>query len=523
MIGYIWTRQSNKYDKAVYSLESQLDACREAAKADGVPVTPDREYVVKFSGRDLRVIPELRHMRDALERNKSERKRIYCYAQDRLIRGEEAEDIFYLLVEFRHFNAEVKFLKNPLDLTTIAGKITTLIAGHEAAGEIGKIKDRTMRGKLQRVKEGKIWNHGNEKFGYRRIKEEGRAVFDEEEKAILEEMIERICSGESARSIARTLNKNGVATPDRRRGRLIKGKPTKGVWGHSTITTMLRDPALKGCGAAMRYQNGKVRGSAPKDGWILIPDAYPPLLSPERWDELQVKLSEIAGKTARARNAHIPLVFRGRVICERCGRPMNVISTPYSLATGETRQTRAYACKHQDKAGITPCRPRGQITTRYVEEEGWGALVEAFQPEALEALAARVELTPRESPHLGRRRALETNLAKKQSQQQNLITRLADASEIASSAILKAVDELGREIQNLGEQIRRVDMEIRLSQQQAERSQDALRGLARFARRLGEMEFEQKRKFVEDLGITLAWNPENRTLTLHSPILNSLG
>lgn len=511
MLGYIWTRQSNKYDKAVYSLESQLDACREAARKDGVEVGPDREYVVKFSGRDLRAIPELSQLRNTLERNKSERKRIYCYAQDRLIRGEEAEDIFYLLVEFRHFNAEVRFLKNPLDLSTIAGKITTLIAGHEAAGEIDKIKDRTMRGKLQRVKEGKVWNHGLEKFGYRRIKDEGRAVFDPEEKAILEDMIERVFAGESARSIARSLNEQKIATPYQRKGRLIKGKPTQNTWRANAITTILRDPALKGEGTAMRY--------ASNDSRIVIPDAYPPLLSPERWDELQVKLSEIAAKTSRARNGQIPLIFRGRIICQRCGRPMVAITKGYSTAAGETRQARAYACKHQD---APPCRPWSQIATRYVEEVGWGAIVEYFSPEALEALAARVETAPRENPNLGRRKALEDARAKKQAQQQNLITRLADASEIAAPAILRSIDEIGREIQNLGEQIERVDIEIRTDLQRARQTQDSLRSLARFARQFEETDFQGKRNFVEECGITLLWNPENRTLTLDSSIFNSL-
>lgn len=510
MIGFIWTRQSNKYDKAVYSLESQLDACREAARKDGVAVTPDREYIVKFSGVDLRKIPELTQLRTALERNKSHRQIIYCYTQDRLIRGEEAEDIFYLLVEFRHFNAEVKFLKNPPDLTTIAGKIMALVAGHEAAGEIGKIKDRTLRGKLQRVKDGKVWNHGLEKFGYRRIKEEGRAVFEEEEKAILEDIIERVFNGESARSIARYLNSHNIATPYQRKGRLIKGKPTQGTWRANAITTILRDPALKGEGTAMRYG---------KDSPVMIPDAYPPLLSSERWDELQIKLSEIAAKTARARNGQIPLVFRGRVICSRCNRPMVAITKGYATAKGETRQARAYACKHQE---APPCRPWTQIATSYVEEEGWRAIVEHFSPDALESLAARVETAPREKPHLSRRRALEESRAKKTSQQQNLITRLADATEIAAQAILEKIDEIGREIKSLGDQIERVDLEIRNDQQRARQTQDSLRYLAQLARQLDRADFSEKRKFIEGYEITLLWNPENRSLTLDSQILNPL-
>lgn len=521
MIGYIWARQSNKYDKAVYSLESQVDACREAARKDGVTVTPEREYVVKFSGVDLWAIPELAELRRAIERTPGS-KRVYCYAQDRMARGEEGPEIFWIVYELRRHGADLKIILDPIDLGDFAGQVNTLFKGHKAAQEPRDIRERTMRGRLKRVKDGKVWNHGNEKFGYRRIKEEGRAEFEPEEKAILEDIISRIFAGQSVRSIAKHLNDQKIATPDRRRGRLVKGKPTKGVWHHSTVRVILRDPALKGEGTAMRYQNGHSRGSAPKDGWIAIPDAYPALLSPERWDELQLKLSEIASKTANARNSNIPLVFRGRVICERCGRPMNVISTPYSLSNGEKRQTRAFACKHLDKAGDQRCRPWRQITVRYVEEEGWAAIVGAFQPEVFEAAALRVGTAPQESPYLSRRKALEESQSKKRTQQQNLITRLADASDVAASAILKAIDDLGREIQSLGDQIRRVDRELQIERQQSERTQDAMRDLTELARRLDEMEFSEKRKFVEAVGIVLLWNPENRTLTLQSPILSGL-
>jgi len=39
MIGYIWTRESNIYDEEKYSIKSQIDVCREAARADGVNAT----------------------------------------------------------------------------------------------------------------------------------------------------------------------------------------------------------------------------------------------------------------------------------------------------------------------------------------------------------------------------------------------------------------------------------------------------------------------------------------------------
>lgn len=305
MIGYIWTRESNVYDEEKYSIKSQLDACREAAKADGVEVTPEREYEVQFSGRDLRAIPELSALRETLQRNKESRQIVYAYTQDRLIRGEEAEDIFYLLVEFRHFNATVRFIKNPLDLTTIAGKIMALVAGHEAAGEIGKIKDRTLRGKLQRVKEGKLWGLGRDKFGYRKDREAGLAEINEEEANTIRRIFREVSEGRGLMAIAKGLNKDGIPTSFTARGE------TKSQWHPATVRVLLRDPAYKGEVWAYRH------GGAPHR----MPDnLFPPIVDTTTWDRAQERLD--ANRGEKQRNISRPSLLRGLIYCAVCNARM---------------------------------------------------------------------------------------------------------------------------------------------------------------------------------------------------------
>ena len=305
MIGYIWTRESNVYDEEKYSLKSQLDACREAAKGDGIEVGKEHEYQVQFSGRDLRKIPELSQLRGILERNKDQRQRVYCYAQDRLIRGEEAEDIFYLLVEFRHFNAEVKFLKNPLDLSTIAGKIMALVAGHEASGEIEKIKERTMRGKLQRLKEGKLWGLGRDKFGYRKDRESGIAEISEPEAETVRRIFRESDEGNGLMAIARGLNKDGILTSFTARGE------QKAQWWPTSVRGILRDPAYKGETVAFRY-GGEL---------FKMPDGlWPPIVNHALWSRVQEKLNTNLGE--RARNEKRPALLRGLIFCSACGARM---------------------------------------------------------------------------------------------------------------------------------------------------------------------------------------------------------
>lgn len=149
-----WARESNVWDKNEYTLDAQMEANAANAARDGLTIA--HTFRERYSGVDLWIMPELTRLRSLIQSTPG-RKIVYVYAQDRLVRGEEGEDIFWLLVEFRRYQAEVRFHLNPVDMSSIAGKIQMLIAGNEASNEIQKIYDRTWtRGRLRRMKEGKI-------------------------------------------------------------------------------------------------------------------------------------------------------------------------------------------------------------------------------------------------------------------------------------------------------------------------------------------------------------------------------
>jgi DNA invertase Pin-like site-specific DNA recombinase len=348
MIGYIWARESNQDDEEIYSIKSQLDACREAAERDGVPVTPDREFSVQFSGRDFDAIPEMRRLRSALERNSHERQVVYCYAQDRLIRGVDAAeggaiDIFYLIVEFRRFNAEVKFIRNPVDTRSLFGQVMLLFGGHKSSTEIDDIRDRTMRGKIRRMKEGKIPNYGLEKFGYRRVKETGKAEVHPEEWAVLHR-IKRLYFEErrSASEVAELFDREGVPTPMKSK----RGQNSR--WRASTITRMLRDEAYKGLGVALRYKskgyNTRNVVIRPREEWIEIPDVYPPLFTPEEWDRLQALIDSNINTGGRRRDGKTPGALRGLVVCEMCGRKLYPKWTSWMRVGGSEMRYLYYCC-----------------------------------------------------------------------------------------------------------------------------------------------------------------------------------
>jgi DNA invertase Pin-like site-specific DNA recombinase len=457
MIGYIWTRESNQDDKEVYSLKSQIDACRQAAVADGVPVTAEREFRVQFSGRDLRDIPELRHLRSTLERNSHEKQRVYCYTQDRLLRGEEAEDIFYLLVEFRHFNAEVKFIRNPLDLTTIAGKIMTLIAGHEASGEIDKIRDRTMRGKLQRIKEGKLPNYGIEKFGYKRIKQTGKAEINPEEWAILQR-IKRLYmdEGYGAGEIAELFNAEGVPTPMK----LKRSQNSR--WWHSTITKLLRDEAYKGTGFAMRWKSRKYNTrncyKRPREEWIEIPDAYPPLFTPEEWDRLQALID--ANNCNRERKSKTPGILRGLAFCNLCEGRLYPIWSGWTRADGSQARYLYYYCQWgARKDGAHPGN-YNRVRTEDLDAWAWDEFCEWIRRDAAPGDLEKLRKDDAPERLMAECAEAETAIRGKKRQITNLLNQARDAAPAVGKLLHAELERLQAECAAIKERLRVVRQKI---------------------------------------------------------------
>jgi DNA invertase Pin-like site-specific DNA recombinase len=463
MIGYIWTRESNQDDEEIYSIKSQLDACREAAAADGVLVTKEREFRVQFSGRDFDAIPEMRELRSALERNSHEKQIVYCYTQDRLIRGVDAAeggamDIFYLIVEFRRFNADVKFIRNPVDTKSLFGQVMLLFGGHKSSTEIDDIRDRTMRGKIRRMKEGKLPNYGIEKFGYRRIKETGKAKIHAEEWRTLERL-KRLYFKErrSATEVADMFNREGVPTPMKSK----RGQNSR--WWPSTITTILRDEAYKGLGVAMRYKSNGYNTrnviKRPREEWIEIPDAYPALFTPEEWNDLQAMIDDNS-KAGGRREGNTPGVLRGLITCDLCGRRLYPHWTSWQSVGGSRIKYLYYFCQlGAQKDGGHPgkhLRVRVDAIDAWIWEEFTDWLrgnsfiddLRSFQKDGLvDRLRADATETARE-------------VAAKQRQLDNLITQARDVAPGVAKLLHAEIERTLAEQQAIAIRLREIEQRL---------------------------------------------------------------
>lgn len=512
---YIWTRESNIHDAEKYSIKSQLDACREAALADGVEVA--REFQVQFSGRDLWAIPELTELRELIKRGDGP-KRIYCYTQDRLVRGEEAFDIFYLLVEFRRAGAEVRFIRNPVDLKNIAGQIMTLVAGHEASGEIEKIKDRTMRGRRKRAEEGKVWGAGRDLYGYRKDREAGIVTIHEPEAEIVRRIFRESLDGLSLGAIARGLDAGGVASPFK-----AKNQRRAGLWWPTSVRDILINPAYKGEAIAFRHSG---RGA---EAWVKMPDGlFPPLVSADDWERAQERLKINRGE--KARNQRQPALLRGLAFCGKCGKRLYYIGKYEKLRSGEQKLWFYYRCSSgwKGRKGLRPCGASHARADR-IEAEVWARVVASLRdPDGL-IQAVGLALDRDGGDQLNARRAsLLKEIERRENEATRLARRLREADDriagLIQSEMLAVDDERGKLLASLAE-VEAALVEQRNIEINIERIKTFCRELGREARE--DASFEQRRRTLEALQVRVRadgrhWEIEGAGLVSAEGVLNKI-
>lgn len=149
MKSVIYCRVSTEdQEKEGTSLKTQLAACQEYCQKKGYEVT--KSYSETYSGLTLDR-PKLNELRDMLRVGDVEVIVIYCL--DRLSRDPTHGVI--LMQEFESLNIKLEAVTETVDSTEL-GKLITYIRGFSSKLEAEKIRERTMRGKREYLKRGKI-------------------------------------------------------------------------------------------------------------------------------------------------------------------------------------------------------------------------------------------------------------------------------------------------------------------------------------------------------------------------------
>ena len=343
----LYARVSTARQEQEKTVESQIEALEQAARAMGLSIPAQRRYVDNgVSGARLDR-PGLDALRDAAADGFIDVVFVYC--PDRLARNFVHQHV--LIEDMAKRGVEVHFVERPVTERAedrLLVQMQSVIAEYERA----KILERTRRGKLHKLRNGQTIPYtGQAPYGYRitRLAEGSRIVVVEEVEAqnvramyrwVLEE-------GLSSRAVAKRLNELGIAPRRAKR------------WSQGAAYSVLTNPAYVGLAPYNRCEMvepkrprrpGKYRTSAksskrlrPESEWVRV--SIPALVDEPAHQQVRAILSK--HKIISPRNVQYEYLLRTIVVCGECGWRMEC-SRDHRRVGNHEYEYFYYACRHVD-------------------------------------------------------------------------------------------------------------------------------------------------------------------------------
>lgn len=313
-----------------YSLAEQKEACRQRAVSLGA--SSIMEYVDEGISGSLLDRPGLDSLREAVKNGQVDV--IIVRDPDRLSR--KLAHQLLVTEEFEKAGVRLEFLDFDWK-DTPEGRLFYSIRGAIAEYEREKIRDRMVRGKNQKARQGGV-PIGFYTYGYSYDPETGKVYVNENEASVVKDIFTWF--------IAEDIGMNGIAK------RLnVAGTPTrkgKGVWHRNVIRQILVNPAYKG---HWRYKEYIIQ--------------VPALVETEVWKKAQRKLKEARRLWAGlGRNEYL---LSGIISCSECGNTMTGV-----FARWWGKKERRYTCRKSSQgAKNTGCDPMKAVPASVIEEAVW--------------------------------------------------------------------------------------------------------------------------------------------------------
>lgn len=341
-----------------YSLGEQESACRDRARELGAT-----EILVfsdpGVSGELLDNRPGLAALREAVRAG-----RVECLVvrdADRLSR--KLAHQLLLVEEFERCGVRLEFLDFSWK-DTPEGRLFYAVRGAIAEYEKEKIRERSIRGRLQKARQGGIPS-AFDMYGYRHDSATGRVEVVEHEAQVVRQLFRWFVEEDlSIWGLARRLTARGVPT---RRG--------AGAWHEAVVRRMLGNPAYAGVwyynrrDCSGRYLNRHLPKGArvgwrdrPPAEWIAVP--VPAIVEPDLWEQAQQKLER--ARRLWCGNPGARSLLSGLLVCADCGKPMHG-----ARMHADGTEVRAYTC-YQRHAGVRAgCHPCKKVRADLVEQAVW--------------------------------------------------------------------------------------------------------------------------------------------------------
>jgi site-specific DNA recombinase len=283
-----------------------------------------------------------------------------------------------LVEEFERHGCRLHFARRPIGRTP-AERLLLQMQGVIAEYERAKIRERTRRGKLHRMRNGETVA-GRRTFGYRYYSKHGdspaRFEVVPEEAEVVRKVFDWFANGQgSIRGVAARLNEDVAAKP-------LRG----GRWSSSNIHNILRNSMYYGVGHANRveavlptrdrplqpvYRKYPKTGKRerPREEWL--PFNCPAIVAEETYRLAQDRLAR--NKELSSRNTRHDYLLRGLVICGDCGRRFQA-----------SPQTGRYICAYTrrqvaEAQGVACCGNTMRPGIAELDDAVWKAVVDLIK------------------------------------------------------------------------------------------------------------------------------------------------
>jgi len=285
-------------EKEGTSPQTQLEACLNYCQDKGYDVS--NRFSEAYSGLTLDR-PKLNELRELIRNGTIDVVVIYCL--DRLSRN--ATHGVILRDELDKQRIVLESVTEDIDKTPL-GEAITYLRGTFSQIEAEKIKERTLRGKKERAKEGKIPHGGFARlYGYDYDRTSKKRIVNETEAYWVKQIYELLVNeGLSTNAITYRLRALNAPTKHSR------------YWNRSSVTGILKNPAYTGKTYAFTFLQG-TNQRKPQSEWIEIPGATRAIITEELFEAAQTQLQLNHEKSKR--NTKQQYLLRGHLYCRQCG------------------------------------------------------------------------------------------------------------------------------------------------------------------------------------------------------------
>jgi site-specific DNA recombinase len=498
------------------SLQSQLDACLRLAQEKCYQV--EECYIIQevYSGLTLDR-PDLARLRGWLDTG--EVNAVIVYDSDRFSR--DGYDFVTLVRDCQKANVELLCVTEPIEHGPI-GELLSYVRGWASRREAEKIRERTTRGKVARAKSGRLLGGtGSKLYGYNYMPGkgvgEGKRYVNEEQAKWVREMFRWLVEeGLTVNGIVFWIMGFGSSSPS-----------GSGDWGKSTVHKILRNPAYIGRTYAFtqtrieakRHNKANRKNKATHvifktaDQWVEIPDATPPIISEELFNQAQEKLQR--NREQASRNAKERYLLSSYVFCRHCSRRYSGWRQTYKTKNGVVCR-RHYKCPGTAKiVSPTPCRNR-IVNADYLEEVVWQQIKDLLcKPEiVLIGLGVKENEAANANSYQVELEGLEAQFRQTKREKD----RVWKAFKLTGDEA-KFAEEI-KEVTDKTEELTRRRLELEKRIEASEQAETDIEGIKRFCelakRNLSEFTFEDKRLALEALRIKV-WI-DNEQITVEGAI-----